>query len=548
MKSVTNLLETFDQYKLISGLKVNRKKTSATYIGTQKLINQTSSIVWEKRPINTLGVLIDGNPVSHYNNNFKEKINKLKRTLEAWKKRKLTLKGKIHVINTLALSNLLYLCSIIKTPEIVFKEVKTLLLNFLWDGKVSKIKYETLIQPIHKGGLGLIDLEIKSKALQINWINRYINNNGSWQVIPNQWKQTLGNIEWIDFFKINLNLDYVKNCCSSFFRSICYTWFTHIGEPINEIDILNEYIWLNRFLKIDKKSFIWHKWKEKGINQIYHLINENGTWKKLDQITQLVNSPSNLFLLNQIQHCIPQKWKDKIKNNKQGVNVEKSWINWNDEQIEIKNINSKLIYTIFIDKKYTIPTSVKFWHNLFPKLVDIDVKQWETIFTLPFYILSEVRIMMVQYKLLNNIINCNVKLKNWNIITTDECTHCDKKDTIDHFFLLCGKTKLFWKSLIKWWNMNFTLKIESSRDDIKENILLGFMSNNVDHQGLNYVCLYAKSYIYFNKQYGKNNICFLNFLTTLSQALSREIRILERKGNKKEFKEVLESILSVILP
>ena len=163
---------------------------------------------------------------------------------------------------------------------------------------MSKIKYETLIQPINKGGLGLIDLETKSEALQLNWINRYIKNSGSWQLIPNQWKQTLGKIEWIDFFKYKLNLDYVKNCCSSFFRSICYIWFSHIGEPTKEIDILREHIWLNRFLTINKKSFIWHKWKEKGLNQIYQLFNDNGTWKKLEHITQLANSPKNLFLLN----------------------------------------------------------------------------------------------------------------------------------------------------------------------------------------------------------------------------------------------------------
>ena len=134
-------------------------------------------------------------------------------------------------------------------------------------------------------------------------------------------------------------------------------------------------------------------------------------------------------------------------------------ITWNDEEIEIKNINSKLIYTNLINKKYNKPTSIKFWCKLFPKIIDIDIKQWEIIFKLPFYILSEVRIMMVQYKLLNNIINCNAKLKEWKIDATDKCPHCDKKDTIDHFFLLCENTKLFWKSLINWWNMNFTLKI-----------------------------------------------------------------------------------------
>ena len=41
-------------------------------------------------------------------------------------------------------------------------------------------------------------------------------------------------------------------------------------------------------------------------------------------------------------------------------------------------------------------------------------------------------------------------------------------------------------------------KIDKNRNDIKENLMLGFMSNKVDHQILNFVCLYAKHYIYMN--------------------------------------------------
>ncbi len=62
----------------------------------------------------------------------------------------LSLKGKFIVVNNLALPPLLYVVSVIHTLDIVFKEVKTIIRDFLGDCKPSKIAYDTLIQPICK--------------------------------------------------------------------------------------------------------------------------------------------------------------------------------------------------------------------------------------------------------------------------------------------------------------------------------------------------------------------------------------------------------------
>ncbi len=80
--------------------------------------------------------------------------------------------GKLHWFNNLALPQLLYVASVIHTPDIVFKEVKTIIRDFLWDCKSSKIAYDTLIQPICKGGLKLMDFETKVKSLKETWVKR----------------------------------------------------------------------------------------------------------------------------------------------------------------------------------------------------------------------------------------------------------------------------------------------------------------------------------------------------------------------------------------
>ena len=86
----------------------------------------------------------------------------------------------MQVINTLALSQLLYVSSVIETPVKVFKEIKLLITDFIWEGKTSKISYNTMIQTIENGGSGLTNLETKCNALMYNWINRYCNNEETW--------------------------------------------------------------------------------------------------------------------------------------------------------------------------------------------------------------------------------------------------------------------------------------------------------------------------------------------------------------------------------
>ena len=58
---------------------------------------------------------------------------------------------KITVINTLAISPLLYLANVIHVPSQVITKVKGLITDFLWDGKPAKIAYNLMIQSIKNG-------------------------------------------------------------------------------------------------------------------------------------------------------------------------------------------------------------------------------------------------------------------------------------------------------------------------------------------------------------------------------------------------------------
>ena len=57
------------------------------------------------------------------------------------------------------------------------KKITRLLCNFVWE-KTERIKRNTIIGRIEEGGIGLVDIETKLKALKAAWVSRILNNNG----------------------------------------------------------------------------------------------------------------------------------------------------------------------------------------------------------------------------------------------------------------------------------------------------------------------------------------------------------------------------------
>ncbi len=156
--------------ELCAGLKINTDKTKANYIGSLKgRVEDPLGLEWTEENIHCLYIVLSGNEDDHYELNYKKNI-ELKNILNSWKGRKLSLKGKITIINNLALPPLLYVASVIHTTDIVFKEVKAIIHDFECDGKPSRIAYEVLIQSVGNGGLKLMDIETKVNSLKAVWV------------------------------------------------------------------------------------------------------------------------------------------------------------------------------------------------------------------------------------------------------------------------------------------------------------------------------------------------------------------------------------------
>ena len=73
--------------------------------------------------------------------NFDERLVKLVKVLNIWSGRQLTILGRIAIVKTLALSKIVYNCSVLEVPLDFAKKVNSITFSFIsWNFKPGKIK------------------------------------------------------------------------------------------------------------------------------------------------------------------------------------------------------------------------------------------------------------------------------------------------------------------------------------------------------------------------------------------------------------------------
>ena len=107
----------FELFRQCSGLKIHMEKSEAIWIGASSNYRHTPYGLKWTQGAKCLGIYMsnDINKISEMN--FKERFQKIEDLLKLRTFRKLTLKGKVLIINTLIMQQLLYACSVLYMPK-----------------------------------------------------------------------------------------------------------------------------------------------------------------------------------------------------------------------------------------------------------------------------------------------------------------------------------------------------------------------------------------------------------------------------------------------
>ena len=89
-----------------------------------------------------------------------------------WKRRYITLFGRVTVLKSLIISKLVHVFTALPSPEIEdVKHINNILFKYLWSGGPEKNKRTSIIEDYENGGMKMIKINSFIKSLKISWIN-----------------------------------------------------------------------------------------------------------------------------------------------------------------------------------------------------------------------------------------------------------------------------------------------------------------------------------------------------------------------------------------
>jgi hypothetical protein len=300
---------------------MNRDKSESVWIGaSSKFLHKPFELKWTNSPVKTLGLYITKDKDEMIKINFNDKLSKIETLTKLWNLRKLTLKGKILIANTLIIPQLLYTCTVLETPSWVVEKFNKLVRNFIWDDKPPKVKNSCLINTLEEGGLKLQNLKTKIDSLKFKWIKKIADTNvlKPWKsYIMDKYKDPLDRI-----LAGNLHIIDIPIITEDFYNSIFQMWAKlHYQEPSKPEDILRQIIWKNSLIKVDNKTLDYKSWRDQGIYHIQDLLNANGNIGSKAEIEAKYNTNFKYLEYQSLVHAIPGKWKDTIRKDKGSKNM-----------------------------------------------------------------------------------------------------------------------------------------------------------------------------------------------------------------------------------
>ena len=207
--------------------------------------------------------------------------------------------------------------------------------------------------------------------------------------------------------------------------------------------------------------------------------------------------------------------------------------------LDVREIQSKLLYATFSCKTSSNPTSMKKYNEMFnTETFELD---WERIFSLPFKITLNTKLREFQYKILHRICYTNILLFKFGLADSPLCYFCNKElETLEHFLFYCSKVSTFWNEL------NILLKSQKliSKDFHIKDILFGLLSadNNDDNILVNYIILESK-YLIFRSKLSKI-FPTIALLISKCKATHQIERFIARENNKLHFHNKKNGFLS----
>ena len=489
--SIKEVFKVLKWFRSKSGFTVNYDKTVIYRIGSMKnsradqytKVDGKSKVKWTSEPINVLGVWIAHDKDKLLELNYEGIVDKVKNILNRWENHGISLIGKVNVINTLCASLFIYKMSVLlNMPPKIRNQVEDLFVKYIWNNGVAKISKEILQGNKDDGGLGLVNLQVKEKALKIAWVQTLKKDvelsNLVYSCITPELKEKI--------WECNLSTKDVEYTVqhgilgqNTFWNDVLLAWSEYNFEKLVEHSG-NQIIWLNSHIRVNERPILWTKPLIRGLMYTHQLC-KDGQFKSARQM--YTEFGLTVMEYNSIVSALPKAWKK----DKSILICKRSITNY-ERAIEMVSTTSK-VYKKLNENTVLLARKVCNWERELG--VVIEYKDFIHVTQDIYKVTNIVKYRSFQYWLLQRSLTTNIQLCRYQIKNTDLCSFCNKeKRSVLHLFIYCDTVKPFWIKVEK-------LMYEFDETPIHFGVDTVLCNRVIDEAGhiKNFICLLAKQYI-----------------------------------------------------
>ena len=444
---LSRALSIIDDFRIITGLTLNRKKSIAMCLGGYTHDNdEDEGLKWlePNENMRILGVFFNAKrEASTIKENWLSKIDEVKKLISSWSRRSTTLIGRSIVAKTFMLSRINHIIQSLVLPDSIIDIIDNLIFKFLWMktdiGKksIERVKRSTLVLPVEEGGIGMISIRDQQDVMLLRWLHRGCRTDlESHHSIINFFFRHVGGIEYV--LKCDANYMHFKGLTllsSTFWQKALSVWIK-FDKSNYKNDAFNIPIFNNSLFLYQGAPLLIQQWIRSGVVLYHQLIKDrnNGQIKTFHEICQIIRPYGGLFLdylavKNAIWQYNTSQQDPHISNDNAG-NSDMACI------FKLNNKSLRLALTKQRQKGATLNCTA-FWVRKY----NIDIAPY---FIVAFKATRESKLRALQFKLIHNFYPSNVLLHKMKIKNTNICDFCQEVDFIEHMFVTCIRLKSFW--------------------------------------------------------------------------------------------------------
>jgi len=432
-------------FSMFSNLEINKNKTEAMWLGSQKNNNEkTAGLKWTAK-VKIVGIVFsNATPASLIEENWSKRLEKMQHIIASWSKRNLSISGKICIIKTFLLSQFTYVLQSLILPPVVLNKINTILFRFLWKKKYSntrafeKVKRVVMCSNTENGGLKMIDINTMQQSCLLTWAINLLQSNGeTWSILPKFMFSNLGSN--LSCFMSNVSsklfsgLTHVK---SLFWRQVFSVWLDNVSK-LNEnglgkmISVNCNNLWNNASIVYRNKALFFKDWVKARICYISDVF-KDGSFVSYDLICQKVgNKPTRQFEYNAICTALRARAAEHLLNSNNLIHYNVIDVH---QTITLQKVRQRLVAFSEVH-----PCAKNFWQRKYG--IELSKDHWSIAKTST----REERLRLLHWKLLHNIYPTNILLFKMGVKDSIRCSYCADNDYIEHFFWNCAKIKKVWK-------------------------------------------------------------------------------------------------------